>query len=121
MFFTRAGLEQATRPEIAAHHAQRLAAAGAGRVFDLGCGIGSDARACGDAGLAVVAVDLDPATAAVARANLGPAATVVCADVETLRLDALGPGDAVFCDPARRTDRGRLWRVADFTPELGAG
>ena len=119
MFFTRIGLEQATRPEIAAHHAQRLRAAGARRVFDLGCGIGSDARACAAAGLAVVAVDLDPATAAIARANLDPPATVVCADAETLLLDALSPGDAIFCDPARRTDRGRLWQVADFRPSWG--
>jgi SAM-dependent methyltransferase len=119
MFFTRTGLEQATRPEIAAYHARRLQAAGARRVFDLGCGIGSDARACAAAGLTVIAVDLDPATAAIARANLGPGSTVVCADAETLRLDALAPDDAVFCDPARRTERGRLWRLADFTPSWG--
>ena len=26
------------------------------------------------------------------------------------------PGTAVFCDPARRTDRGRSWRVEDLSP-----
>ena len=28
------------------------------------------------------------------------------------------PDDAVFADPARRNERGRVWRVADFTPDL---
>ena len=34
------GLEQATRPVVAALHAQRMAAAGARTVADLGCGLG---------------------------------------------------------------------------------
>ena len=79
MFFTRDGLEQATRPAIAEHHARRFVAAGVRRVIDLGCGIGSDALAFARAGLEVVAVERDPDTAAVAAANLGGRATVVCA------------------------------------------
>jgi SAM-dependent methyltransferase len=123
MFFTREGLEQATRPAVAAHHAQRLRAAGASRVVDLGCGIGTDAVAFADAGLEVVAVERDPATAAVAAANLGQRGRVVCADAEQVAADLLTPGTAAFCDPARRTSNGRLWRVADFTPswDLVAG
>ena len=116
MFFTRAGLEQATRPEVADQHAVRLVAAGARRVIDLGCGIGSDALAFVRAGLDVVAVDIDQETAAVARANLGPTATVICADAEAVAADLAQPGDAVFADPARRNERGRVWRVEDFTP-----
>ena len=122
MFFTRDGLEQATRPAVADHHARRLREAGARAVVDLGCGIGSDALAFLRAGLDVVAVERDPGTAAVARANLAartdlPArAEVVCADAEVVAADLLGPGVAAFCDPARRSSRGRLWRVADFTP-----
>ena len=45
MFFTRDGLEQATRPAVADQHAQRFLAAGVRRVVDLGCGIGADALA----------------------------------------------------------------------------
>ena len=116
MFFTRDGLEQATRPAVAAHHADRLRAAGASRVVDLGCGIGADALAFAEAGLEVVAVERDPGTAAVAAANLGERGRVVCADAEQVAADLLTPGTAAFCDPARRTSRGRLWRVADFTP-----
>ena len=116
MFFTRDGLEQATRPVVAAHHAARLRDAGARRVVDLGCGIGSDALAFADAGLEVVAVEQDPATAEVAAANLGDRGRVVCADAEQVAAELLTPGTAAFCDPARRSSRGRLWRVEDFTP-----
>lgn len=119
--YTRAGLEQATRPAVAAHRAATYAAAGARTVLDLGCGIGTDARAFLDAGLDVVAVELDPVTAAVAAANLAPAvaagrARVVTGDATAL-LDGLwSPGVSVFADPARRTGAGRTWNPADFTP-----
>ncbi len=116
LFFTRDGLEQATRPEVAAHHAARFAAAGVTRVVDLGCGVGSDALAMLGAGLEVMAVEIDPVTAQVARLNLGGRAEVILGDAELLAEDLLRPGDGVFCDPARRSTAGRLWRVADFTP-----
>lgn len=119
LFFTRDGLEQATRPAVAAHHATRLREAGATRVVDLGCGIGADAMAFADAGLEVVAVERDPATAAVAAANLGERGRVICGDAEQLAAGLLTPGTAAFCDPARRTGSGRLWRVTDFTPSWG--
>jgi SAM-dependent methyltransferase len=116
MFFTPTGLEQATRAPVAEHHARRLVASGARRVLDLGCGIGADALAFSRAGLEVVAVERDPATAAVARANLAGAVEVVEGSVEEL-LDPLdGPGTAVFVDPARRAATGRSWRVADLNP-----
>ena len=125
MLFTRDGLEQATRPEVAAEHAARFKAAGVTRVVDLGCGIGTDAMAFRAAGLAVVAVELDPETAAVARHNLslspesGPPAEVLVGDAEVLAPDLLRPGTGVFCDPARRTASRRLWKVSDFTPSWG--
>lgn len=119
MFFTRDGLEQATRPEVAAHHAARFVAAGVTRVVDLGCGIGSDALACAAAGLTVVAVERDPATAAVARLNLGARAEVVEGDAESLVHELVSADDGVFCDPARRSAAGRLWRVEDFSPSWG--
>ena len=73
MFFTRAGLEQASRPEVADHHASRFVQAGVRRVIDIGCGIGSDSMAFVRAGLEVLAVDIDPVTAVVAQANLADA------------------------------------------------
>jgi hypothetical protein len=116
MFFTRAGLEQATRPEVADHHASRFIQAGVHRVIDLGCGIGSDSLAFARAGLEVVSVDVDPVTAAVAQANLAALAEVICADADKVAEQLITPGVGVFCDPARRDDRGRVWRMEDFTP-----
>jgi hypothetical protein len=116
MFFTRAGLEQATRPEVADHHASRFVEAGVRRVLDLGCGIGSDSMAFARAGLEVVAVDVDPTTAAVAQANLAGCAEVICADASDVAEQLMTAGVGVFCDPARRDDRGRVWQVEDFAP-----
>jgi hypothetical protein len=116
MFFTRAGLEQATRPEVADYHASRFLQAGVHRVIDLGCGIGSDSLAFARARLEVVSVDVDPVTAAVAQANLAGRAEVICADAGAVAERLITPGAGVFCDPARRNDRGRVWRVEDFEP-----
>ena len=57
MLFTPDGLEQATRLEVAARHAQRYVSAGVDRVVDLGCGIGSDAMAFASFEREVVGVD----------------------------------------------------------------
>jgi hypothetical protein len=116
LFFTRTGLEQATRPEVADHHASRFLAAGVRRVIDLGCGIGSDSLAFLRAGLEVVAVEVDPATAAVAEANLAGRAEVIRAEVTEVAAELITEGSGVFCDPARRNDHGRVWRVEDFAP-----
>ena len=112
---SRDGLEQASRPDVADYHAQRFVAGAYGEVFDFGCGIGADAMALVRAGLEVVAVEVDPTAAAAAAYNLTGLAEVICADAETM-IDQLAPGDAVFCDPARRTSSGRVWRVDDFRP-----
>lgn len=103
MLFTRAGLEQATRLEVAAHHAGRFRDAGVRRVADLGCGIGGDALAFAGIGLDVVAVDADEVTAALAAYNLAPfadGASVRHARAEDADLTGV---DAVWLDPARRT------------------
>src|SRR5439155_27038148 len=105
MFFTRAGLEQATRGAVAARRAARLAASGAASVADLGCGVGADAIAFARAGLRVRAVDPDPLTAAVADTNatvLGLRHRIDVSTVDAREVD-LSTVDAVFCDPARRT------------------
>jgi len=114
LFFTGAGLEQATRAEVAAWRASRFAAAGATRIVDLGCGLGADALAFLDAGIEVVAVDADPVTAIFAATNLKR--PVACADAVEVAAEMLGGADAVFLDPARRTQAGRTWRVGDLSP-----
>jgi hypothetical protein len=114
LFLTRAGLEQATRPAVSRWRAERLVAAGAGEVWDLGCGLGLDALTLRDGGLAVTAVEKDPVTATFAAANLRTARVLV-RDVTELS-DEVPPAAAVFLDPARRTTRGRSWDVADLSP-----
>lgn len=115
MLFTRAGLEQATREPVAAWRAQRLREAGVRQVVDLGCGIGADAMAFAAAGLDVLAVDADPETVEVASANLAlvGAAPAVRARAEDIDIPQEA---AVFVDPARRTQKGRTWDVAAFSP-----
>src|SRR6185436_4884110 len=103
MFFTRAGLEQATRANVAARRAVRLRDSGVRHAADLCCGIGADTLAMARAGLRVTAVDADPLTAAVAAANvaalgLTDRVEVRWADASTVDLSGV---DAVFCDPAR--------------------
>jgi SAM-dependent methyltransferase len=102
MLFTRAGLEQATRLDVAARHAGRFRTAGSALVADLGCGIGGDALALAAAGLRVLAVERDPVTAVLAQYNLAPfpEAEVVVADAEDVDLAAV---DAAWIDPARRS------------------
>lgn len=116
LWFTRDGLEQATRPDVAAWRARRLVEAGAVGVVDFGCGIGADAWACADAGLPVIGVEADPATAAFAQANLGERGRVVVGDAQALADELLRPGWAAICDPARRDARGRTWRVEQLSP-----
>jgi SAM-dependent methyltransferase len=117
MFFTRAGLEQATRAAVSARRAARLRAAGVRTLADLGCGIGADAIAAARAGITVYAVEADPGTASVAAANaaaLGLAdLTVTCADATSVDLTGF---DAVFCDPARRRGGRRVFDPAAYSP-----
>lgn len=117
MLFTEAGLEQATRLNVAAQHAGRFRQAGLKRIADLGCGIGADALAIAAIDLDVTAVERDEVTAAIAAYNLAPwpNATVVHADATEVDLSAF---DAVYLDPARRNDRGRLHDPADWSPSL---
>ena len=116
LFLTPDGLEQATRAEVARWRAARFTQAGVREVVDLGCGIGADALAFADAGIAVTAVEADPATAVLAGANLGERARVLCGDAVALASGVLADGAALFADPARRTAAGRTWRVGDFSP-----
>jgi len=121
MYFTPAGLEQATRASVARHRARRFAAHlgdRAGTVLDLGCGIGGDLVARGRAGCRGVGVDLDPLTAAVARANVGAFGLRDSASVHTGDAVAQDPRGhaAVFADPGRRTSRGRVFDPEAYEP-----
>ncbi len=118
MFFTRAGLEQATRRVVADRRAARLAAAGVRTLADLGCGLGADALAAARAGIEVYAVDADAQTASLAAANaeacgLAGLVTVACADATSVDVARF---DAVFCDPARRAGNRRVFDPAAFSP-----
>ncbi len=120
MFFTPNGVEQSTRASVAAYRAERMKALGVGSVADLCCGIGGDAIALARAGIRVLAVDRDPATAAAARANaqaLGLADRIEVREADVTGVDT-GGYDAVFVDPARRGGRGRIFDPEAYSPPL---
>ncbi|HEY6792272.1 MAG TPA: SAM-dependent methyltransferase [Trebonia sp.] len=126
MLFTRAGYEQSSSEMIARHRAARLAAAAS--VADLCCGIGGDLAALAATGEAatgeaagrpLLAVDLNPIHARLARHNAnvyaaGGRVHTVIADVRDIRLTGT---DAVFIDPARRDDA-RRFRAGTCEPPL---
>jgi hypothetical protein len=119
MLFTSEGLEQATRLEVAAHHARRYRDAGLTHVADLTCGIGADSMALAGVGLRVTAAELDEMTAAIATVNLRhfPEAVVRHTDGLTLDLDDV---DGVFVDPARRAGGSRVFDPRAYAPPLDA-
>ncbi|MCW2880433.1 MAG: hypothetical protein JWQ95_4533 [Sphaerisporangium sp.] len=116
MYFTPDGLEQATRAEVAAHRARRFLPGT--RVADACCGIGGDLIALARAGCEVDAVDLDPLTVEVARANalaleLGDRVTVRTADASEVDPAAY---DVLFADPARRSGNRRVFDPMAYSP-----
>jgi SAM-dependent methyltransferase len=115
MYFTRDGLEQATRASVARHRASRVALVGPS-VIDLTCGIGGDLVAFARAGLTTAGIDLDPLRVEVARANLMALGLGGAVEVgNALDLD-VSPFATAYADPARRGARGRTFRAADWTP-----
>ena len=119
LFFTKDGLEQATRMDVAARHAKRFRQAGCTTVLDLGCGIGAESLALSGIGLNVIAVDADETHAALALLNLRPfdGAEVRHDRIENLDLAATG-ADGAFADPARRGARGRTFDPESWSPPL---
>lgn len=120
MFFTPNGVEQSTRASVATYRAGRLKELGVTSVADLCCGIGGDAIALARAGIRVLAVDHDPATAAVARANadaLGLAGLIEVREADVTQVETASY-DAVFVDPARRGGRGRIFDPEAYSPPL---
>jgi SAM-dependent methyltransferase len=120
MYFTPNGVEQSTRTTVATHRARRLRSLGVRSVADLCSGIGGDAIALARAGIRVLAVDRDPLTAAVARANaeeLGLADLIEVREADVTEIDTAAY-DAVFVDPARRGGRGRIFDPEAYSPPL---
>lgn len=117
MLFTEAGLEQASRLQVAALHAGRFRQAGIENVADLGCGIGAESLAMASLDINVTAYEKDELTAAAATFNLAnfPNVTVEQADVTELDL---GNFQGLFFDPARRDNRNRIFRPDDFSPSF---
>ena len=118
MWFDRQGLEQSTMEAIAAYKAKRFE----GSVWDLCCGIGSDAIALANH-CNVTAVDINPA--ACLRASWNAAAYSVATSVETkvadvldmIKLDSLN--GLIHIDPDRRPgSSGRVSRIEDYVPGL---
>jgi len=101
MFFTEAGLEQASRLKVAAIHAGRFRSAGINHVADLGCGIGAESLALASLDIKVSAFELDEVTAAMATYNLAKFNNVEVAQADVTQID-LPPFDGFFIDPARR-------------------
>jgi len=137
MLFVDEALEQASSRAVAVYRAGLLVAHGVRTVADLGCGIGADTIAMAEAGLRVVAVELDPVRARLAAANvaavgLADRVQVLCADwtppESAGALTLAGPlaADAAFVDPARRLGGGgdvgrrRVFSLHDMVPPLSA-
>ena len=117
MLFTEAGLEQATRLKVAALHAGRFQRAGLTSIADLGCGIGADALAIAALDIAVMAVEKDEVTAALAAFNLAPWSNARVEHADATEVDLAGI-DGIYLDPARRDGARRLNNPSDWTPSL---
>lgn len=123
MFFTPNGLEQSTRRTVADHRARRTAEVaeavlGNGTAGDLCCGVGADLLALAARGVPVEGVDADPLTVAVARANIEALGAGDHARVRQGDVNEVGPNayPLLFCDPARRGGRGRVFDPSAYSP-----
>jgi hypothetical protein len=117
MLFTKEGLEQATRLDVASHHAGRFRDAGITSVVDAGCGIGADSLAFAGLGLSVQAIERDTATAALASYNLAPFPEVSVINADVMDVD-LSQAQSLWIDPARREGTTRLHNPEDWSPSL---
>jgi hypothetical protein len=116
MYFTAAGLEQASTERMARNHAARFREYD--RVADLCTGIGGDLIGLAD-GRSVRAVDLDPVHLRLAEINagvngVGDGVEYVRGDVREVSLEGI---PAAFVDPARRAD-GRRFKTGSSEPSL---
>ncbi len=117
MWFDRQGLEQATAEVVARYKSQRFS----GEVWDLCCGVGSDASALAARGQ-VTAIDHNPAACLRAMWNaeltgVGDRVAFECRDVSEIDVAE----KLVHIDPDRRPNAfGRALRIEDYVPGLEA-
>jgi hypothetical protein len=116
MYFTAAGLEQASTERMSRNHARRFA--GFDRVADLCTGIGGELAALAE-GRRVLAVDLDPVHLRLACINaavngVGDAVEGWLGDVRDAPLEGIR---AAFVDPARRAGD-RRFQTGSSEPPL---
>lgn len=113
LLLTRVGLEQRSRPEVAAWRARRFEG---GRAVDLCAGLGGDTAALAERVDDLVAVERDPARVLLLRHNAAGSGAAV------LRGDALAvpvcAGLAVHADPGRRRGGRRARWLADYEPPV---
>lgn len=117
MLFTADGLEQASRPDAAQHHANTFLSAGIQTLREVGCGIGADTRAFAQAGLTVYARELDSGRVDIARHNLSAFPNV---SVELADGLADISEEGLWADPARRGPNGRINNPEEWAPPLSA-
>mgnify|MGYP000284691312 FL=1 len=117
MFFTEDALEQASRLQVAALHANRFKQAEVTQVADLGCGIGAESLAFASLDLKVSAYEIDEVTSAIAAYNLAIFDNVEVNNQDVTKLD-LEQHQALFFDPARRNSKARLFNPQDFAPNF---
>jgi len=117
MFFSDAGLQQASPQAVAAHTARRFARFL--HVADLGCGLGSDSLALARMGISVLSVDREPLALALTQAN---ARTLGFSDaIHPVRADVRFPAwnlPVAWADPGRRDDARRLFHPEALQPPL---
>jgi len=117
MFFSDAGLQQASPQAVAAHTARRFARFL--HVADLGCGLGSDSLALARMGISVLSVDREPLALALTQAN---ARALGFSDaIHPVRADVRFPAwnlPVAWADPGRRDDARRLFHPEALQPPL---
>ena len=120
MYFTRAGLEQASSESVSKYRAGRFSNAGFKSIADLGCGIGGDALALAERHF-VVGIDRKLQRLAMARENVrvhGGAQRFQPLLADLTELPALSV-DAFFADPGRRDVHGkRIYAPDQYEPPL---
>jgi len=116
LLFTEAGLEQATRLEVASWHARKFASVGITSITDLGAGIGADSLAFCQAGLKTTAVESHPEVYLALQHNLRnyPDGSALNQGVEQTAIDTQG----VWLDPARRDQDRKSLTPQRLQPEM---
>jgi hypothetical protein len=111
-------LQQASTIALAGYHAQQFRQFHA--IADLGCGIGGDLLAFAAIIPTVIAVEIDPIRAALARYNVinhgfGSNTQVLEGDWTKMTVDT----QAAFIDPARRVSGRRVFSLQAMIPPIG--